>query len=721
MAGEMDVYQLCPCGSGKKLKFCCHAIVSEMVRISELQQSHQHQAALKLLETAEKKVQPREVWSRAWVKTTKAFLLFAMGTLEEARRLVGEVLDELPEHPLAVAVNGVLAISIDGYPGCTRAVYRAFQIAAEAQPYLVSHLATALAHLMMSKGHVLAAGQYLNLAVRFDTENEEAAEQFMAFFRDARLAYPLRDAYALETVPPESPLKPQFDKAFDLAARGCYSDAAKAFGAIARQNPQQPGLWWNIALCHAWAGEDPLAVEAFKAAAGNESDFESSIDCLVLSRNLRTPAESARISNLSALYNVESVSKLLTILDQKPEFARLEVPEQDAEDDGPRPAAAYRILDRNPTLIASADLNAGNIAHIIGEMAIFDRQSETSPAKAVVTGLGQERLKGLTDALTAAAGELVTADGTPREHGFLRNELVPLIQDWHFPSDLTPVRLAELRLASHHHIIDEVWPKVAQESLGGKTPLEAMGVPELKSALVAAAVDLDVFCEKNGIVFDEAAVRRRLELPLVAESPVPAGTFRRMFSILRLRHVALSQLTDDELALAADHAMRIGHSTLCCRILTAALDRPGLQDKLDTPRLCMYLSRVYARRLDIDAALTWAARGKEACKTRKQPLPDQAIWEIHELMIRANRPDDPQIAQLAATLWNYYVPKIPEIRETVVGVLNELSIPGPWNGSTTPLDTVESLAGAGVGASGLWTPEAETGSQPSKLWLPGQE
>jgi len=65
--------------------------------------------------------------------------------------------------------------------------------------------------------------------------------------------------------------------------------------------------------------------------------------------------------------------------------------------------------------------------------------------------------------------------------------------------------------------------------------------------------------------------------------------------------------------------------------------------------------------------------------------------------------------------------KIPEIRETVIGVLNELAIPGPWNGSMTPRDTVESLAGAGVGASGLWTPEAETGSQPSKLWLPGQE
>ena len=57
MPDELDVYQLCPCGSGKKLKFCCQAIVGEMLKIAELQQSHQHRAALTLLETIEKKVQ----------------------------------------------------------------------------------------------------------------------------------------------------------------------------------------------------------------------------------------------------------------------------------------------------------------------------------------------------------------------------------------------------------------------------------------------------------------------------------------------------------------------------------------------------------------------------------------------------------------------------------------------------------------------------------------
>jgi hypothetical protein len=100
-----------------------------------------------------------------------------------------------------------------------------------------------------------------------------------------------------------------------------------------------------------------------------------------------------------------------------------------------------------------------------------------------------------------------------------------------------------------------------------------------------------------------------------------------------------------------------------------------------------------------------------------------ALWEIQELMLRSQRPDDPQTEVLANTLWSYYLPKLPEIREVLAGVLDELSLKGPWNSGEMPLAGTAPLAAAGVGSSGLWTPEtqAQAAGQPSKLWLPGQE
>jgi hypothetical protein len=282
----------------------------------------------------------------------------------------------LPEHPLAVAVNGVLALAADGYPAAMRPVYRAFQIATADQPHLTSHLAMALAQVMMAKGHFLATRQYLNLAVRCDPENEDAVKAFLEFVRDVRLPWSLRDGYALAPPAGIENLKPQFEQAVKLAFQGCFSDAAKAFGQIARQDQKQPGVWWNIALCHAWAGEDPLAVEAFKAAGANQSDFESAVDCLVLSHQLRQPDAGAKVPQLTGTYRTESVSRLLTALDQKPEYARVELPPPDPNDDEHTPTAVYRILDRDPSLVPADSLSPQNIAHVLGELIIFDRPGE---------------------------------------------------------------------------------------------------------------------------------------------------------------------------------------------------------------------------------------------------------------------------------------------------------------------------------------------------------
>ena len=35
-APQLDMYSLCPCGSGKKLKFCCQPLSTEMEKVEKL-------------------------------------------------------------------------------------------------------------------------------------------------------------------------------------------------------------------------------------------------------------------------------------------------------------------------------------------------------------------------------------------------------------------------------------------------------------------------------------------------------------------------------------------------------------------------------------------------------------------------------------------------------------------------------------------------------------
>ena len=50
MTSKMDVYALCPCGSGKKVKFCCHAVLGEMDKVARLHETKQSAQALSVLE-----------------------------------------------------------------------------------------------------------------------------------------------------------------------------------------------------------------------------------------------------------------------------------------------------------------------------------------------------------------------------------------------------------------------------------------------------------------------------------------------------------------------------------------------------------------------------------------------------------------------------------------------------------------------------------------------
>jgi tetratricopeptide (TPR) repeat protein len=722
MAGELDVYQSCPCGSGKKLKFCCHEIFGDMMKIAEMQQHHQYQMALAALESLEKKPS-KEAWSRAWVKTSKALVQSALHKPEEARRLVLDVLEELPGHPLATVINGLLALSAEGYPAAKRAIYEAFEIRARTgqNAYLTSHLAYTLAVMLGAKGHVLAAREHFALAVSFDPENEEAGEAYLELVGDTSIPYPVRSHFALAPFVGEENLRETYVRAAELASFGCFSDAAKTFGQIARQIPNQSWVWWNIALCHAWAAEDPLAVEAFKAAAANESDPEAAAICLLLSRLLHPPSDANRAERLTQEYRVQSVGKLLTLLDQQPRLVRGPLSPEDLDDEA-HPAAWYHLLDRDPSAVRPDDLTAETVPHILGQVIVFDSDTKAEhPAKAIVATLGRDALSQLTQQFAEVAGTEVELLGEPTVVGYSRAETLPLMLPWRIPDELSPARTELLQKARWDKILNDIWPQTPQESLGGRSPTDAANLPEMQNALRASVLALDVFCEQSGGTLDQAAIRSRLRLPPAAPLELGPDDNPNLLSILHLSRLAFDRLTDEQLVSISNRITRLGHSRLSYQVIQVLLGRPALVAKVDVTRLYLMQANLCRRQFRSDEALEWLQKGKQEAKARKQPLESLVLLEMEELILRSVSPDDPKLSEIAATLWNYYRPKLPKAAEMIVNLLNQLEIPGPWNAGGPEMIESGALAAAGTAAGGIWTPEAEASGPTSKLWLPGQE
>ena len=93
-------------------------------------------------------------------------------------------------------------------------------------------------------------------------------------------------------------------------------------------------------------------------------------------------------------------------------------------------------------------------------------------------------------------------------------------------------------------------------------------------------------------------------------------------------------------------------------------------------------------------------------------------WEMRELTVRLQSPDDAALKPLVTRLMQYYGPKIPKFE----GLLNELLTA---HGAELPKMLSETIVTSGSdstsSASGLWTPgSTEQGAGEKKLWVPGQ-
>ena len=89
----LDVYAACPCGSNKKLKFCCHGLEGSIEQVVRHQSAKQYKQALQLLDALDQK-HPQS----AWVKNLQAFTLMMDKRGPEAIGPLTKVLQVQPDN-----------------------------------------------------------------------------------------------------------------------------------------------------------------------------------------------------------------------------------------------------------------------------------------------------------------------------------------------------------------------------------------------------------------------------------------------------------------------------------------------------------------------------------------------------------------------------------------------------------------------------------------------
>ncbi len=97
----LDLYSPCPCGSGKKFKWCCQPIHVEIDKAFRQEADGQIEAALRTMEqvTIDHPANP-EAWGR------KAELLYNAGRAEDAENALQKAFDISPNYPFGYLLRG---------------------------------------------------------------------------------------------------------------------------------------------------------------------------------------------------------------------------------------------------------------------------------------------------------------------------------------------------------------------------------------------------------------------------------------------------------------------------------------------------------------------------------------------------------------------------------------------------------------------------------------
>lgn len=512
----LDPYSSCPCGSGKKFRFCCSPYFGQVEKAFDQERAGQHDAALTTIRdlTTAHPAQP-PVWGYY-----AQFLYNAAGgqpteaegqkMAEQAEEALGKALQLDPNFGMAHFLKGQFRQNEGELIGALMLFRKAADCYAPDAVDHLSHVYEQIFRNEMMLNRPVAARAALERAVRFAGNDPEARQQFDALFGDAsRLPACARKAYTL---------RPTAKKVADAAATGKFADARAAYEKLTQVTPGDPAAWFNLGLVLAWVGEQPKAVEALAKSVELETDDHRAEEAAALAEVLRcghgmeADADELEHGFLFPIRDPQPVMGWLRGMEQARRLLGVQVNEEAG-------SVSAMVVEELPSLLA---VGSTTLARVTAKMTIGqgvirvwhpDADAAARVADALRTGVG-------------LAVEQPVPTTTPVNFADVALDALA------YPTQAADLAHAEEKLREHaKHYFEDRWAHRPRKSLGGNTPLDAVGSSLLRKRVFGAVKFVgDCFAgaspqkRVNGkvetvAVYDFADLRHKLGLEYVSAPP----------------------------------------------------------------------------------------------------------------------------------------------------------------------------------------------------------
>ncbi len=329
----LDHYTPCPCGSGKKFKFCCEPIYPGINRAFEQERAGQHETALRLMNevVAQHPGNPE-------ARTQKAQLLLQQGKVEEGEAALEEAFKIQPNFPHGLFLRALLRFQEGELVGALMLARKATEAYAPEALDQLADVYRLIFECEMRLQRPVAARAALQQRVHCAPGEEAVRQEFDAFFGDqGRLPACVRREYRLRA--PDIGVAGPRRKAWDqvlAAARGPHlSELARAFAQLTQQDATDAAAWFNLALARAWLGDNRAALEALEHYLPLEDNDAAAEEAAALAEVLRAGAsmeEQSDYLNYALVFQASDLAPLSHLLEQWNKARRLIVPPTERQD-----------------------------------------------------------------------------------------------------------------------------------------------------------------------------------------------------------------------------------------------------------------------------------------------------------------------------------------------------------------------------------------------------
>ena len=729
----LDQYQLCPCGSGKKTKFCCSKdILNDLDRIDQMVKGEQRLAAIEKIDTLLAKY-PDHTSVLTRLLTIKAEVQLALKEYANARETSNRLLQVNPNDPSALALPAILDI-VEGQ-SILKAVddlQSAFAAVGESVTARVYEAVMLVAMSLLKSGLPVAAKGHLQLALALsDAKDERCTSALMQLNHSRQIPLLLREPLDLENPPEDVTWQIEFTAAMQDVFRGRWREGAQKLSEMSNRILDAPAILKNLGVLSAWLGRNDHAVKALRSYAQiRDLPLDSRVHAEALAQLLDPDMQKQMVPVIGVEAEIKDIDPLMEKFLSSTNLRQLPNNDQ-PESSEPPPRAIFELLDQ-PMPASGKELTLEQIPRSLATLAVFGKQTNREARLQIqfVEVPGEDSPIGAIQSIAGdALGEL---QGDPQPISQLPRISAAVFGTLRIPDDAEVDARRDLVNEARRVGLLERWGTMPSPLYDGKSPQEVVKDGSDKVPLLAEILVLDLAAQEGNWDLDLNEVRSKLGVA-EREAIDADGCDIDRLPVHDFARLDASKLSDDQLLVAYRRSYSVMAVHPLRDMAKEVISRESLNDKIDKVEAYDILSDVAT---NTDDALMYLEKARKLAKADGE---SPAQWLIDELEIRLLRGEVEQFTQLLKEIQTRYM-KEPGVGPSLLQVLSRYGLVTPdgrvmMPGKRETAEAADQQQAEASSGAGVWTPEAgenpaassstqappEEPKQESKLWVPGMD